>query len=188
MDNQLEKKIMEYLPVNEQEEADKEVILEFIKTNDNCLLRENKIAHLTASAWIVNAERTKVLMVYHNIYDSWSWCGGHADGVGDLLQVALREAREETGIRRIKPVSDKIYSLETLCVNGHRKNGKYVPSHLHLNITYLLEGDDSEPLSIKPDENSGVKWVDIKVAPKTSSEIWMRDIYEKLNNKLNAFK
>ena len=91
--------ISEYCPCNEQEQADKKNILAFLSENDNAFLRENELAHMTASAWVVNHNRTKVLMVYHKIYDSWSWTGGHADGETDLLSVALREVTEETGIR-----------------------------------------------------------------------------------------
>ena len=97
-------------------------------------------------------------MVYHNIYNSWSWLGGHADGETDLLAVALREVKEEAGISHVCPVSEEIFSLESLTVDGHVKKGKYVSSHLHLNVTYLLEADFEEAVSIKADENSGVAW------------------------------
>ncbi len=177
--------IKQYIPWNEQEENDQKVILQYIDLFDNILLRKNVFAHMTSSSWIVNQDRTKVLMIYHNIYDSWAWTGGHADGEADLLSVALREAGEETGISDIKPVLDDIYSMEILCVDGHVKNGKYVSSHLHLNITYLLEADDRENLRIKAHENSGVKWVDISESTTLPSELWMRGIYKKLNDKLN---
>ena len=83
--------IEKYKPYNEQEEKDKILILDWIRNNENAFSRENAVAHMTASAWVVNRERTKVLMVYHNIYNSWSWLGGHADGEKDLLSVAVRE-------------------------------------------------------------------------------------------------
>ena len=87
--------IEQYQPYNEQEEMDKPLILEWIKNNDNAFLRENAVAHMTASAWVVNADRSKVLMVYHNIYNSWSWLGGHADGETDLLSVAVLRKRKK---------------------------------------------------------------------------------------------
>ena len=105
-------KIVNYTPVNEQEENDKEVILDYIKNNPNCFTRENKVAHFTTSIWTVNKGRTKTLMVYHNIYDSWSWIGGHADGEKDLAKVALRELKEETGVENAVLVSKDILSLE----------------------------------------------------------------------------
>ena len=181
----LTEQIRDYCPWNEQEAADKEVILRFLAENEDAFERENRIAHMTASAWVVNRERTKVLMVYHKIYDSWSWTGAHADGETDLLAVALREVREETGVKNVSPVSEELFSLEVLTVDGHEKRGKYVPSHLHFNVTYLLEADEGDPLTICEDENKGVAWFSLEEALKASSEPWfVRRIYSKLNEKL----
>ena len=147
-----------YIPYNEQEARDRALLLECLRREPDVMTRQNPLAHFTASAWIVNPTRTRVLMVYHNIYHSWSWLGGHADGETDLLAVALREVKEEAGIANVRPVSPDIYSLESLTVDGHVKKGQYVSSHLHLNVTYLLEADSDEAVSIKEDENSGVAW------------------------------
>lgn len=177
--------LQEYEPDNEQEKNDKSVMLELLAAQENILTRENRTAHFSASAWLLNKEHTKVLMVYHNLYHSWSWTGGHADGEPDLLAVAKREAMEETGITDIQAVSDRIFSIEILTVDGHMKKGSYVPSHLHLNVTYLLEADDQETLHVKPDENSGVKWFSPEEALEACSEPWMVErIYTKLNKKL----
>jgi len=183
----LRKQLMEYRPFNEQEERDRTLILHCLDTQPDLYTRENRVAHLTASAWIVNHDRTKVLMAYHNIYQSWSWLGGHADGEQDLLSVALREAREESGVQHIQPVTDAIYSIEILTVDGHVKRGEYVSSHLHLNITYLLEADETDPLFIKADENSGVRWFTLDDAIAACTEPWMqKHIYTKLNQKLRT--
>ena len=177
--------IARYEPFNEQEARDKAVILRFLEQNDDAFLRENRIAHMTASAWVVNPKRDRVLMVYHKIYDSWSWTGGHADGETDLLSVALREVTEETGVTHVRPVSGEIFSMETLTVDGHEKRGAYVPSHLHLNVTYLLEADDRSPLRICEDENKGVAWFTLDGALAASTEPWfVKRIYGKLNEKL----
>ena len=87
--------IAAYHPFNEQEERDKNLIFQWIEQHEDAFSRENTVAHVTASAWMVNKDRSKVLMVYHNIYNSWSWLGGHADGETDLLSVAIREVKEE---------------------------------------------------------------------------------------------
>ena len=178
-------KIKKYQPFNEQEEMDKALILNWIETQENAFSRENTVAHMTASAWVVNKERNKVLMVYHNIYNSWSWLGGHADGETDLLAVAVREVKEEAGITNVRPVSDEIFSLESLTVDGHVKKGRYVSSHLHLNVTYLLEADSEEAVSVKADENSGVAWFTPGEALKKSTEPWfVEHVYGKLVKKL----
>ena len=177
--------IKEYKPYNEQEESDKILILDWIRNNENAFSRENTVAHMTASAWVVNRERTRVLMVYHNIYNSWSWLGGHADGETDLLSVAIREVKEEAGISNVHPVSEEIFSMESLTVDGHVKKGKYVSSHLHLNVTYLLEADPKENVSVKADENSGVAWFSPEEALGKSTEPWfVEHVYKKLINKV----
>lgn len=178
--------IRNYDPFNEQEKQDKKVALDYITTFPNILTRENEFAHMTASSWIVNKDRTKVLMIFHNIYQSWAWTGGHADGEDNLLNVAIRETMEETGIKNIKPLQENIFSLELLCVDGHVKRGKYVSSHIHINVTYLLEADESEELTIKEDENSGVRWIDIEDAVQISNEENMKVVYTKLNKKLKS--
>ena len=174
-----------YVPFNEQELRDRNTILRLLQTQEDIFLRSNLIAHMTASAWVVNADKSRALMAYHNIYDSWSWLGGHADGETDLLQVAIREVQEEGGIRNVRAVSEDIFSVEILTVDGHVKKGAYVPSHLHLNITYLLEADDTELTHVKEDENSGVAWFTLEGAVESSSEPWFRErIYSKLNARL----
>lgn len=181
----IKEEIEKYEPINEEESEDKKIILRFIEEYPDIFYRENKIAHITSSAWITNKDHTKILMAYHNIYKSFSWLGGHNDGEQDCLKVALKEVREESGIENVKAISDDIFSLEVLSVNGHYKKGKYVPTHLHLNVTYLIEADDSEELKVKEDENSAVKWFDIDEAVEASNEEWFREhIYSKLNRKL----
>ena len=185
MNMKIIEEIKKYRPCNAQEQRDQALILDFLEKNGDAFLRSNLLAHMTASSWIVNPERTKTLMVYHNLYDSWSWTGGHADGETDLLSVALREAREETGIAHVRPLSPEIFSLEVLTVDGHEKRGEYVPSHLHMNVTYLLESEESDTLHICREENSGVAWFTLEEALKASSEPWFVErIYKKLNNKL----
>lgn len=184
----LREQILAYQPYNEQEKQDRRMILDFLEANDDAFLRSNRLAHMTASAWVTNPQRTKVLMVYHNLYDSWSWCGGHADGQTDLLQVALKECREETGLERVRPVSEEIFSLECLTVDGHEKRGEYVSSHLHLNVTYLLEAEDTQTLTACEGENSGVRWFAPEDALKASTEPWfVQRIYRKLNQRMSDF-
>ena len=179
MKENLIRQIENYPPFNEQEEKDKALILGWIRNNENAFSRENAVAHITASAWVVNKDRSKVLMVYHNIYNSWSWLGGHADGG------TIREVKEEAGISNVRPVSEEIFSLESLTVDGHVKKGNYVSSHLHLNITYLLEADSEEQVSVKADENSGVMWFSPGDALEKSTEPWfVEHIYSKLIKKM----
>ena len=168
---ELERQLAAYHPCCEQEAVDRDVMLHFLRENTDAFTRENLVAHFTASSWIVNSSRTHALMAWHNLYRAWSWTGGHADGETDLLSVALREAREETGLVHVAPVFPESFSLETLWVEGHEK----------------LEADAGDALREKPDENSGVRWFMLDEAVEASTEEWMRArVYEKLNRKVRA--
>ena len=181
----LKESIEKFTPYNEQEKVEKRIMLNYINDFDDVLTRENEYGHFTSSAFVLNKERTKILMIYHKIYNSWAWTGGHSDGDSNLLNVAMKEAKEETGIKNVVPISEDIYSLEIINVNGHEKRGKYIGSHVHLNVTYLLEADENEEIHIKEDENSGVKWVPIKEILKVSTEPWVCDrVYAKIIDKM----
>ena len=178
-----------YQPWDEQEAADRAQMLLRMSSGEELFTRNNGNAHWTASAWVVSPDHRQVLMAYHTLYDSWAWLGGHADGEEDLLSVAQREVQEESGLSAVTPVSPEIYSLEILTVDGHEKHGKYVSSHLHLNVTYLLEADPALPIRCKPDENSRVGWFGLVEAIAASSEPWFQQrIYRKLNDKLALLK
>lgn len=180
----LKEKIERYVPYNEQEEADKQELLRILELNENYFIRENLAAHFTASGWVISPDRTKTLLAYHNLYNSWAWLGGHADGETDLLSVALKEVREESGLTEVFPVSEDIFSLEILPVFGHEKKGKYVPSHLHLNVTFLLEADPAAEIHNNPGENSKVGWFDLDDVQRVSTETWfVHRIYNKLIEK-----
>ena len=181
----LKENLEEFEPYNEQEEVDKKIILDYINNFDDTLTRQNKYGHFTSSAFVLNKERTKILMVYHKIYNSWAWPGGHSDGDSNLLNVAIKEPKEETGIKNVIPIFKNIYSIEIISVNGHEKSEKYISSHVHLNVTYLLEADENEKIHIKEDENSGVKWVPIDNVLDLTSETWVRDrVYAKIIEKM----
>lgn len=175
--------IENYNPYNEQEQKDKEMILKYMALFDDVLTRENAIAHFTCSGFVLNKERTKVLMVYHNIYHSWSWVGGHADGDPNFLNVAIREVKEETGVKNVTVLDENIYALDVLPVIGHIKRGKYVSSHLHISVAYLLEVDETETLHIKEDENSNVDWLPLDTFLTLVKEEHMKPLYQKIIEK-----
>jgi ADP-ribose pyrophosphatase YjhB (NUDIX family) len=179
---QLRKEIQAYQPINELEEMDKKTILSVLD-EPNILSREQLLHHITSSCWVVNHNHTKVLMIYHNIYQTWSWMGGHNDGNANSYEVAKKELEEESGIKRYITSNPNIFSLEIIPVFQHIKRGTWVPSHLHLNITYLFVVDEKEPLIINEEETAGVKWIDVESLDEVVREKEMLTFYHKLMNK-----
>ena len=180
--------ITEFTPGCEQEERDREEMLRLIRRGEDLTGRQPG-AHFTASSWIMDEAGEKALAVWHNIYRSWSWTGGHLDGCGDPLETAVREAREETGIKTAVPWDEKLFSLEILTVDGHEKRGVYVPSHLHLNMTFLLKASAEEEIRPREGENRAVKWFLPEDFLSACAEKWMAErVYKKLVRRFDCVK
>lgn len=176
--------ILRYEPANEQEANDKKIIMDYTEHfYENILTRENQIAHMTSSGLILNKSLDKILMIHHNIYKTWTWTGGHADGDSDMLAVALKEAKEETGISNIKPLTPDLVSIDIIPVYGHIKRGKYVSSHLHLNTAYILIADEKEKLILNEEETSDVGWIEAERLHEYSNEPYLIEIYTKIIKK-----
>ncbi len=177
-----------YVPWNEQETMDRLMILQAFTHFDDLLTRENAILHLCASPWILSRDHKQVLLIYHRIYDSWGWSGGHCDGDPNLWEVALREGQEETGITSLRLARKEPLAIDVLSVPRHEKNNKFVNGHLHINVTYLVYGDPSLPLAYKEDEVKGARWFDIDCLSQIIRERSMLPVYEKLNEKASLWK
>ena len=176
--------LKKYVPYNEQEKEDVALIIKAERIFGDIITRENKFCHLTASAFIINKEHTKVLCVYHNIYESWKWVGGHADGDDDMLYVAQKETREETSLEKFKVLSNFPISVEILPSKNYFRKGKYVPAHLDLNITYLFEADEKEEINILEDENCDIGWLTFEELISKSKEPYLIPVYEKIVEKI----
>ena len=176
----LRQQIEAFRPGNEQEETDRQALLRWLDSGVDIYSRSCDAGHLTASAWVVSPDRQQMLMIYHNIYQSWAWTGGHADGEPDGLVTALKEAREETGIQTIRPLQKELAAVDILEVRRHIKRGKFVNAHLHFNLTYLCEADETEALQVCEGENSQVGWLPIEQLRQQVSEAHMLPVYEKL--------
>lgn len=171
-----------YIPGNQQETDDYKIFLERAENQIN--LTRDSDAHFTASSFVINQGHTKVLAIFHNIYQSWGWMGGHADGDPDLLHVAKKEAWEESGITNLKLLRPAPISIESIPVLAHVRRGVPVPEHTHLNITFLFEADDSQDIRIEPSGNSGVKWIPLEELVTTSLEPHMQVIYQKIIDRI----
>ncbi len=127
--------------------------LELLKSPD-AFQRTHLPGHITGSAWIINPDKTKVLLVHHAKLNRWLQPGGHADGDEYVLRVASREAEEETGLKKISVLSPKIYDLDI-----HRiPTRKDFPEHLHYDIRYLMQASEDESIIVS-EESHDVKWI-----------------------------
>lgn len=193
--NGLEKEIIKaqiksYVPFNEQEEVDKQTILSFIDSFDDVLTRQNSYGHLTASAFVVNEDLTKALILHHNIFGGFIYPGGHADGEYDLYSVAVREVSEETGLDVVPLIDNSIFALQALPIKGHVKKEKYVSAHIHYDILYLLvaKNIDMDKIRILESENSQVKWCDLEDTYNDEAVDWIRPINEKIVQKVRSLR
>lgn len=172
--------ITSYHPRDEREKKDLELMKQFIKNNDSIYSRKNLIGHVTSSVIILDKEKKHILLGYHNIYKSWGWFGGHNDGDEDCLKVALKEAKEETGIIDFEMFDNKPLAIDVVYVQNHIKNDEFVPDHLHLNVTYGLLTNFENKIEYNKKEHSGIKWFKIKDYIQQVDEPRMIPIYKKL--------
>lgn len=172
-------------PFDQQETVDKQIFLDTFNNHPECLYRTNLLFHCTASAFLVNPQKTKALMAFHNIYNAWSLLGGHTDGETDFFKVAKTEVQQESGIKEFHLLSNTIFAVDILSVIAHIKNGTYITNHLHFNITYLLQTDESQKLVVNPNENTDLQWLPVEDIIQQAENQQMKSMYTKLVNKLN---
>lgn len=180
--------ILQYNPLAEEEKIDKNIFISFVEQYGTEVLNRSCPEHVTVSSIILNPQMDAMLMVYHNIYDSYSWTGGHADGSLNFLEKALEEAKEETGAEIIYPYSSAILSLDRLPVIAHVKRGKEVAAHHHLNIAYGFIASDCQELKVKPDENSDVRWIGLDNWKDHCKEPHMIPVYDKIIRRMLELK
>jgi 8-oxo-dGTP pyrophosphatase MutT (NUDIX family) len=131
--------------------------IRFVEAEPDCLLRTCGPGHLTGSAWIVDAARTRTLLTHHLKLEKWLQLGGHADGDGDLLAVALREGLEESGLTRLRPVKTEIFDVDRHWIPAR----KIEAAHWHYDLRFMIEGDPSETLVRAANESKELAWVDV---------------------------
>ena len=181
MPEQLYTEIESFLPGTPQEAADRETLLGLIREHGLHILdRDCEAGHVTCSGFILSPDLKQTLMAYHLVYQSVGWTGGHADGDADLLGVALREAREETSVTKLWPLTRRILSIDALPVPPHEKHGKLVAAHVHYNVTYGLIAPMDQPVADKPDENRSVRWLPTEEIAACCTEPHMLPVYDKI--------
>ena len=151
--NSLLEKLSAYRPLDHHEAAMVERLRGFVEAHADCFERSLQIGHITGSAWVVDRQRAHALLTHHRKLNKWLQLGGHADGDFDILRVALREAREESGLAKINAVSEAIYDIDIHVIPARGSE----PEHLHYDVRYLLETDRSIPL-VASSESRSLAW------------------------------
>lgn len=152
--------------------------IEFVQTNEDCFKRELSIGHVTGSAWIVDKSRQFVLLTHHRKLNKWFQPGGHCDGDSDVLNVAMKEAIEETGVADIQVLSDEIFDVDVHLI-PQRKD---IAAHFHYDIRFWFEADKNIPLVIS-EESNDLAWIEIaKVSELNDSESITRMARKVLNS------
>lgn len=142
----------------------------FVRAHADCFERTLVVGHVTGSAWIVDAARTRCLLTHHRKLDRWLQLGGHADGDPDILEVAMREAREESGLASLRPVGSSIFDCDVHPIPARKGE----PEHFHYDVRFLLEADADEPLVVSA-ESKDLAWVALaEVARLEADESVMR--------------
>jgi 8-oxo-dGTP pyrophosphatase MutT (NUDIX family) len=139
--------------------------IRFVETHQDCLQRELAVGHITGSAWVVDPSRTRTLLTHHRKLEKWLQLGGHADGDPNLLAVALREAREESGLTKVRATSREIFDVDRHWIPARGEE----MAHWHYDIRFMLEADPSEPLKISS-ESKELAWVDVAEVTKLNPE------------------
>ncbi|HHT39578.1 MAG: NUDIX hydrolase [Acholeplasmatales bacterium] len=169
-----------YQPQDEFEENDKKLMLKAYQLFKEELFYRFPYFHFTVSAVIFNEDFTKVLFMYHKIYQSYAWVGGHMDGSKNLKENLLKEVLEETGLEKVSFVKDEPISIEILPVFLHKKDNKAVSSHEHYNISYALRASEKDKLINNDAESESLKWLPISHLKTFVSEANMLIIYDKI--------
>jgi len=163
----LKRLLQQYNPVNVEEQVVKRQMLDFLKTCEDCFERSCIIGHFTASAWLVNRDLSKILLMHHKKANRWLQLGGHCDGDGNLLRVAIKEAREESGIKDIMPIHENIFDIGMHLIPQFKQE---LP-HYHFDVRFLLKANDDK-LTMNEEANS-LKWFisDVKALPTSNYSI-----------------
>ena len=169
-----------YQPYDRDERDMYETLIRFVETENDCFDRSLQHGHVTGSAWIVDYSHSKVLLTHHRKLDRWLQLGGHADGDADILRVALREAREESGISDIRPMSEDIFDVDVHPIPARDAE----PRHLHYDVRFLLEADASSPLVVSS-ESKDLAWVSLSELTQLTTE---QSIIRMMEKTLSHFK
>ncbi len=129
----------------------------FVAAHPDCFERACVPGHVTGSAWVVSHDHARFLLTHHRKLGRWLQLGGHADGDPDPARVALREAREESGIAglALAPVDGAVQPLD---LDAHEIPARGAePAHVHYDVRYLVVAPEDAVLALS-DESLDLRW------------------------------
>lgn len=142
-----------YQPKTPEESSLLEQVTAFVADHTDCLARNNFYGHLTASAWVIDAEGEKALLTLHRKIGMWLQLGGHTEGDADLLAAARREVMEESGLTALVPVIPGIFDLDVHRIPAMGDE----PAHYHFDVRFFLQLERPQPLLIS-EESIDLAW------------------------------
>lgn len=148
----------------------------FVENHSDCFHCDLAPGHVTGSTWVVNPARDRVLMMHHRKHDQWFQPGGHADGNADILDVALRETREETGLEagQIHLVDGELFDVDIHAIPASSRG----PRHTHYDMRFLVQIDDSLAIPGN-DESHQVLWVPLHAVSRFNNNLSTYRMVEK---------
>lgn len=170
-----------YQPLNQEDDRQRATILAFVEKNTDCFERTNITGHITGSAWVVDAAGQQVLLTHHKKLGKWLQLGGHVDGNPDVLAAALREAKEESGLDCLKPLTAEIFDIDLHLIPAREQE----PAHYHYDIRFAVcagEGIDA----VLSAESNALAWVRMDQLENFSTEPSLLRMREKWLTKIKG--
>lgn len=165
--------LQRYSALDSRDAAQAARVIDLVTSTPQCAQRDCFPGHLTGSAWVVNKPGDEVLLLLHAKLKCWLQPGGHADGEFDLRNVALREAREESGLVSVALLQEEIFDVDVHRIPASARE----PEHYHYDVRFVVSADEAEPLVIN-DESHDLRWIPLADIERYTTEwsvLRMRD-------------
>lgn len=175
--NKLFHLLQAYTPAGEREITCKMEMLRFIENHEDCFERSLEIGHITASSWLLSKDGSKALLMHHAKLNLWCQLGGHCDGDGDVLEVAVKEACEESGITQIRPVLGEIFDIDIHSIPESSRE----KSHYHYDVRFLLQVASDEEIAANS-ESKELRWISKNKEELPTEELSVVRMFEKWAN------